>query len=70
MSSVSKTLILIGVAFIIAGLLWHFSKGQIPFGKLPGDIHIKKENSQVFIPITSSIIISLILSLIFYFFRR
>ena len=70
MDLVSKTLIILGVALVVAGLVWHFTGGNIPFGKLPGDIRIENENTKVFIPITSSILLSLILSAIFYFFRK
>lgn len=70
MDLISKTLIILGVALVVAGLVWHFTGGNIPFGKLPGDIRIENENSKVFIPITSSILLSLILSALFYFFRK
>jgi hypothetical protein len=44
---------------------------RIPWlGKLPGDILIKKDNSQFYFPITTCIIISIILTLLFYLFRK
>lgn len=66
MDNISKSLIIAGALFILAGLLWHFTGGYIPFGNLPGDIRIEKENTKIFIPITSSIIVSLLFSLIAY----
>lgn len=51
-------LVLIGVVLWIAPMAFNW------FGKLPGDIRIEKENSRVFIPITSMVIISLLLSVI------
>ncbi len=55
-------LIIIGVVFLLNGKIsW--------LGRLPGDIYIKKEGFTLFIPITTSLLISLILSLIFRIFR-
>jgi len=66
MQPLGKILMLFG--FIIAGvgvLMMFFDK--IPFiGKLPGDISIKRDNFQLFIPITTSIVLSLILSAILW----
>ena len=70
MNPVSKTLIIIGVVLIVSGLLWHFSGGKIPLGRLPGDIRIESENTKIFIPITTSLLLSALLSLIMYFFRK
>ncbi len=62
MASAGKMLILFGVILIVAGgLLMLFNK--IPFlGKLPGDIHIKKENFEIYVPVTSSLILCLVLN--------
>lgn len=63
-----KALILIGVLLIIAGLLVHF-RISIPFlGKLPGDFAYKGEHVQVYFPLATSIILSIVLSLLFYLF--
>lgn len=70
MNEIPKSLIIIGFFLILIGLIWHFSKGQFPLGKLPGDFYLKGGNYQIFIPLTSSVIVSLIFSLILYFFRR
>lgn len=70
MDSVSKSLILIGGIFILLGLLWHFSGGNIPFGRLPGDIRIENENTKIFIPITSCLVLSVLISIIGYFFKK
>jgi len=69
-NDISKSLIAAGAILILIGLIWHFSKGQFPLGKLPGDFHLKGQNYQIFIPLTSSLLVSLIFSLILYFFRR
>lgn len=70
MDSIGKTLIIIGLVLVVAGLLWHFTGGKIPLGRLPGDIRIESENTKVFIPVTTSILLSIILSLLLYFFRK
>ena len=63
-------MIVIGIALILAGLIFVF-KIQIPWiGRLPGDIYVKKENFTFYFPLATSILLSLILSLLFYLFRR
>jgi hypothetical protein len=63
-----KWLILSGVILIIAGLLFSL---KIPFlGKMPGDIVIKGENYAFYFPIVTCLIISIVLSLIFYVFSK
>ncbi|MCL7420873.1 MAG: DUF2905 domain-containing protein [Methylobacter sp.] len=67
-----KVLMIIGVILIVAGLVFNYAPWLINwFGKLPGDIHIRDEKKVVFIPITSMILISLVLTLIINLvFRR
>jgi len=61
-----KMLILLGAVLLGVGILLTFFD-KIPFlGKLPGDIHIKRENFQLYFPITTSVVISVLLSLIFW----
>lgn len=63
-------MIILGVIFIIIGLLFIFHT-YIPFlGKLPGDFVYQGKNVQVYFPLTTSIIVSVILSIILYFFIR
>jgi hypothetical protein len=65
-----KLLIIGGIILVIAGILFFFAD-KIPFiGKLPGDIVIKKKNFTFYFPIVTSIILSIIISLILYFFRK
>ena len=67
---IESPLILIGVFFMIAGILIIiFSK--VPFlGKLPGDIHIKRDNFIFFFPVVSGIVVSIIITLILNFTMR
>lgn len=61
---INSPFILIGIFLIITGILIIVFT-RIPFfGNLPGDIHIKKEHFNLYIPITTSIIISIIITLI------
>ena len=67
---IGKTMIFIGVILIIAGIIISFGP-DIPYiGKLPGDIHIKKDNFTFYFPLATSILISIIITLIMYLFRR
>ena len=60
-----KFLIMAGIGIMLLGTIIKFAPWLLNwFGKLPGDINLQNENSRLFIPITSMIIISLLLSLI------
>jgi H+/Cl- antiporter ClcA len=60
-----KLLILLGLLLVLAGLvLWLAPQAFSWFGKLPGDIRIKGEHTYVFIPITSMLLLSLLLTLL------
>lgn len=63
MNEISKYIMIIGVIVFLIGLIMQF----IPIGRLPGDIMIKKEHSTFYFPITTCIVISIVLSLFFYF---
>lgn len=69
----SKFLILLGLLLILAGVLWSFL-GKLGFGKLPGDIVIERDNVHIYIPIATSILISIVLSavlsLLFWLMNR
>ena len=63
--TLGKTLVVAGVVLTAAGLLLVFG-GKIPFlGKLPGDIHIRRPNATFYLPITTCLLISVVLTLIF-----
>ena len=66
---IQKTLIIIGVLFILVGLLYPFLK-DLGLGRLPGDIIVKKENSTFYFPIVTCIVVSVVISLILMFFRK
>jgi membrane protein implicated in regulation of membrane protease activity len=64
-----RTLIIIGIVILLAGMFWPWLI-KLPIGKLPGDIIIDKPNFKVYIPITTMLIISALLTLIFWLFRK
>lgn len=65
-----RILILTGLILLVAGL-WITYGPKIPLlGKLPGDIRIEKENFTLYIPLGTSLLISALLSLLFWIFRR
>lgn len=70
MSPIPKMLVTIGIVLIVIGLLWQIGGRFLPIGKLPGDIIIKKENFTFYFPLMTSILLSILLSLIFYVFTR
>ncbi|UPU35133.1 DUF2905 domain-containing protein [Geomonas paludis] len=70
MPSFGKSLIILGLIIAAIGVLFTLA-GRIPWlGRLPGDIYVKKENFTFYFPLATSIIISLVLSLILWLFRR
>ena len=70
MSDLGKSIIFIGIILIIFGVLMTMA-GKIPgVGKLPGDIFIKKENFSFYFPLTTCILLSVILSAIMYLIGR
>jgi len=65
----SRTLIIIGLAIVAVGLSWPWL-GRLGLGRLPGDIFIERDNFSLYLPITTGLLISLVLSLILWFFSR
>ena len=66
---VQKTFIIIGILFVLVGLLFPLLK-DIGLGRLPGDIVIKKEKSSFYFPIVTCILVSIIVSLILMFLKK
>jgi hypothetical protein len=65
-----KILVFFGIILTVAGILFIFAD-KIPwFGKLPGDIYIKKENLTLYFPLATSILLSIVLSLVMFFIGR
>lgn len=67
----AKWLIAAGLLLLLLGLILHYVPGLLSwFGKLPADIRIESERSRTFIPITSMIILSVLLTIVLNLFRR
>ena len=65
----SRALIVIGLVFVVAGLLWPWLT-RLGLGRLPGDIVIQREGFTFYAPIATGLIISVVLSLIFWLISR
>ena len=64
-----RTLIIIGILVLVAGLLWPWI-GKIPLGRLPGDIIISRPNVKIYIPVATMILVSIVISLILWLIRK
>jgi len=70
LSALGKLLILLGVFIVLAGVFLLVGE-KIPWlGRFPGDILVKREKFTFYFPITTSILISMILTLLFALFRK
>lgn len=65
----TRILIILGVVLIVAGLAWPLLS-RLGIGRLPGDILIRREGFTLYVPLMTSLIISVVLSLLFWLFRR
>jgi ribose/xylose/arabinose/galactoside ABC-type transport system permease subunit len=66
---VQRVLITIGLVLLVLGLAWPLLQ-KLGLGRLPGDVSIEGEKFRFYFPLTTSIIISIILTLIFWLFRK
>ncbi len=65
----NRALVVIGIGVVLVGLFWK-QLSALPFFRLPGDIVIDRPGLKFFFPITTMIVISLVVSLILWIFRR
>lgn len=67
----ARWLMMAGVALLVIGMALHFAPWLFNwFGKLPGDIRIETRHSKVFIPITSMVVVSVVLSVVINLFKK
>ncbi|HBF50817.1 MAG TPA: DUF2905 domain-containing protein [Massilia sp.] len=64
-----RLLILTGILILAAGLAWPWLR-RLPFGRLPGDIHIVRDGFSFHFPIVTCIVVSIAITLILWIFRR
>lgn len=65
----AKTLIIIGIVLVGLGLCWPLLQ-KLNLGRLPGDIVFKSGNVRFYFPLTTCIVISVVLSILFWIFRK
>jgi hypothetical protein len=65
----ARWLIIAGVVLIVLGLAWPLI-AKLGLGRLPGDIHVERDGYSFYFPIVTGLIISVVLSLILWFFRK
>lgn len=65
----ARWLIVLGLVLVVAGVLWPWLS-RLGLGRLPGDIVIERENFRLYLPITTSILVSIVLSLILWWLNR
>jgi len=65
----TRILVTLGVILVIAGIAWPWLV-KLGLGRLPGDIVIERENFRFYFPLTTMIIVSLVLSLLVWLFRK
>jgi hypothetical protein len=64
-----RLLIALGIVILLAGLLWPWL-GKLPFGRLPGDIVVDRPGFRFYFPLMTMIVVSAVLTLILWLFRR
>ncbi|MCT7374177.1 DUF2905 domain-containing protein [Chelativorans salis] len=65
----NRLLITLGIVLLVAGLLWPWLQ-KLGLGRLPGDIIIERDGFRLYIPLMTSLLISVLLSLIFWLLNR
>jgi Protein of unknown function (DUF2905) len=64
-----KLFIVLGLFFLLLGAAWPLLS-KLPFGRLPGDIYIERENFSFYFPLTTGLLISVVLSQILWWWTR
>jgi hypothetical protein len=64
-----RTLILIGLALVFAGIFWPWLV-KLPIGRLPGDIVIDRPGFKIYIPLATMLLVSLVISFLAWLFRK
>jgi hypothetical protein len=64
-----RALIVIGLVLLVAGIAWPWLS-RLPFGRLPGDFSVERENFSFFFPLATSIVVSIVISVLIWLFRK
>lgn len=71
MQPAGKYIVIVGVMIVVVGLIIWFAGDKLNwFGNLPGDIKVEKKNVRVYFPITTMLLLSVLLSLLMWLFRK
>lgn len=71
MQPIGKTIVVVGVLLIVVGLVVWFAGDKFNwFGNLPGDVNMERKNVRFFAPFTSMLLLSVLLSLLLWIFRK
>lgn len=71
MTDMGKIMVLIGLGLaILGGVIWWAGHSNLPLGRLPGDIRIERGNFKFYFPLTTCLLISAVLALIFWLLRK
>lgn len=71
MNQLGRILIIIGIILVVAGVILYFAGDKLNWiGRLPGDIRIEKENTRIYFPITTMILLSAAFSLVMWIIRK
>lgn len=71
MNDIGKTLIVIGLGLAgLGALIWLAGRTGLPLGRLPGDIRIERENFKFYFPLTTCLLLSLVLTLVMWWLRK
>ena len=64
-----RTLIVVGLVLLVAGLAWPWLS-KLPFGRLPGDFSVERDNFSFFFPLATSVVVSIVISVLIWLFRK
>jgi hypothetical protein len=64
-----RALIVIGLVLLAAGLAWPWLS-KLPFGRLPGDFSVERENFSFHFPLVTSLVVSIVISVLIWLFRK
>lgn len=64
-----RVLIAAGIALLVIGLAWPWLS-RLPFGRLPGDMRIEREGFTLFLPLTTGLLLSAVISLVLWWLRK
>jgi Protein of unknown function (DUF2905) len=70
MPPVARALVLVGLVLVVLGLALWLLPGASWLGRLPGDLRIERPNLRIYVPFTTSILVSVVLSVLFWVVSR